>query len=94
MMAGIDGIQNRQHPGEPASKDLYHLPPEEAVNIPTICHSLEMAINELRKDHAFLTRGNVFTPEMIEAYIELKMNDVQRLRMTPHPVEFEMYYSC
>lgn len=94
MMAGLDGIQGRYHPGEPASKDLYHLPPEESINIPTVCHSLEMAIDELGKDHAFLTRGGVFTPEMIGAYIDLKMNEVQRLRMTPHPVEFEMYYSC
>ncbi|MFZ5698985.1 MAG: type I glutamate--ammonia ligase [Pseudomonadota bacterium] len=93
MMAGLDGIQNKIHPGEPASKDLYHLPPEESAKIPTVCHSLEMAIDELKKDYAFLTKGSVFTKEMIDAYIDLKMNDVQRLRMTPHPIEFEMYYS-
>ncbi|MFZ5757350.1 MAG: type I glutamate--ammonia ligase [Pseudomonadota bacterium] len=93
MMAGLDGIQNKIHPGEAASKDLYHLPPEEEAKIPTVCHSLEMAIEELKKDHAFLLKGDVFTKDVIEAYIALKMNDVTRLRMTPHPIEFDMYYS-
>ncbi|MFZ5724463.1 MAG: type I glutamate--ammonia ligase [Pseudomonadota bacterium] len=94
MMAGLDGIQNKIHPGDPASKDLYHLPPEESAKIPTVCHSLEMALDELKKDSAFLLKGGVFTQEMLDAYIELKMNDVTRLRMTPHPIEFDMYYSC
>ena len=93
LMAGLDGIQNRIHPGEPASKDLYHLPPEEDAMIPTVCSSLEQALEALDKDREFLTRGGVFSNVMIDAYIELKMQEVQRFRMAPHPVEFDMYYS-
>lgn len=93
LMAGLDGIQNRIHPGEPASKDLYHLPPEEDAQIPTVCASLEEALEALRQDHEFLTRGGVFSPVMIDAYIDLKMQEVQRFRMAPHPVEFDMYYA-
>ncbi|MCG2586002.1 type I glutamate--ammonia ligase [Massilia sp. TS11] len=93
MMAGLDGVQNKIHPGEAASKDLYHLPPEEDKLIPTVCSSLEEALDALNKDREFLTRGGVFSDSMIDAYIELKMNDVQRMRMTPHPIEFDMYYS-
>jgi len=93
MMAGLDGVQNRIHPGEPASKDLYHLPPEEDAMIPTVCSSLEQALEALDKDREFLTRGGVFSNNMIDAYIELKMQEVQRLQMTTHPVEFDMYYS-
>jgi hypothetical protein len=81
-MAGLDGIQNKIHPGEAASKDLYHLPPEEDALIPTVCASLEEALDNLNKDREFLTRGGVFTDSMIDAYIELKMQDVQRMRMT------------
>jgi glutamine synthetase len=93
MMAGLDGIQNKIHPGEPAHKDLYHLPPEEDKLIPRVCHSLDMALDALDKDREFLTKGGVFTDELIDAYIELKMQEVTRFRMTTHPIEFEMYYS-
>ncbi len=93
MMAGLDGIENKIHPGEAATKDLYHLPPEEDALVPTVCHSLDQALDELNKDRAFLTKGGVFTDSMLDAYIELKMGEVTRLRMAPHPVEFDMYYS-
>ena len=93
LMAGLDGVENKIHPGEAATKDLYHLPPEEDAKIPTVCSSLEMALEALDKDRAFLSKGGVFTDAYIDAYIELKMQDVQRIRMTTHPVEFDMYYS-
>lgn len=93
MMAGLDGIQNKIHPGDAMDKDLYDLPPEEAKEIPTVCHSLDMALDYLDKDREFLTRGGVFTNDWIDSYIELKMQDVTRFRMTTHPVEFDMYYS-
>jgi glutamine synthetase type I len=93
LMAGLDGVQNKIHPGEAATKDLYHLPPEEDALIPTVCHSLEQALEELNKDREFLTRGGVFSDSWIDAYIDLKYQDVQRMRQTPHPVEFDMYYS-
>ena len=93
LMAGLDGVQNKIHPGDPASKDLYHLPPEEDAKIPTVCSSLDQALEYLDKDREFLTRGGVFTDTMIDAYIELKMQEVTRFRMTTHPVEFDMYYS-
>lgn len=93
LMAGLDGVQNKIHPGEPASKDLYHLPPEEDALIPTVCSSLDQALEALDKDREFLTRGGVFSNVMIDAYIELKMQEVQRFRMAPHPVEYDMYYS-
>ena len=94
LMAGLDGIQNKIHPGDPADKDLYDLEPEEAKHIPTVCHSLDMALEHLDKDREFLKRGGVFTDDVIDAYIALKMQEVTRLRMTTHPVEFDMYYSC
>ena len=94
MMAGLDGVQNKIHPGEPATKDLYHLPPEEDAQIPTVCASLEEALANLDKDREFLTRGGVFTDDWIDAYISLKMEEVNKLRMTPHPAEFGLYYSC
>ena len=93
MMAGLDGVQNKIHPGEPSDKNLYDLPPEEDAKIPTVCSSLEQALEYLDKDREFLTRGGVFSNELIDAYIELKMQDVTRFRMTTHPVEFDMYYS-
>ncbi len=93
LMAGLDGVENKIHPGEPATKDLYHLPPEEDAKIPTVCTSLSQALECLDQDREFLTRGGVFSDSMIDAYIELKMQEVQRLRMTTHPLEFEMYYS-
>ncbi|MBL8504148.1 MAG: type I glutamate--ammonia ligase [Rhodocyclaceae bacterium] len=93
MMAGLDGIQNKIHPGDPADKNLYDLPPEEDAKIPTVCSSLDQALDYLDKDREFLTRGGVFSNEMIDAYIELKMEEVTRFRMTTHPVEYDMYYS-
>ncbi|MCL1824960.1 MAG: type I glutamate--ammonia ligase [Betaproteobacteria bacterium] len=92
-MAGLDGIQNRIHPGDPADKNLYDLPPEENAKIPTVCSSLDQALDCLDKDREFLTRGGVFSNDFIDAYIELKMEEVSRYRMTTHPVEFDMYYS-
>ncbi len=93
MMAGLDGIQNKIHPGEAMDKDLYDLPAEEALAIPTVCHSLDQALDCLSEDRAFLTAGGVFSDDMIDAYIGLKMEEVTRLRMTTHPIEFDMYYS-
>ena len=93
MMAGLDGIQNKIHPGDPATKNLYDLEPEEEAKIPTVCSSLEMALEYLDKDREFLTKGGVFSNEFIDAYIELKMEEVTRMRMTTHPIEFDMYYS-
>ncbi len=94
LMAGLDGVQNKIHPGEPATKDLYHLSPEEDATIPTVCSSLEQALEYLDKDREFLTRGGVFSDDWIDAYIALKMEEVTKLRQTPHPVEFGLYYSC
>jgi glutamine synthetase len=93
MMAGLDGIQNKLDPGAPLDKDLYDLEPEEEKNIPTVCESLDRALEALDKDRAFLTAGGVFTDDMIDGYIKLKMDEVTRFRMTTHPVEFSMYYS-
>ncbi len=93
LMAGIDGIQNKIHPGDAADKDLYDLPPEEAAEIPTVCSSLDQALKCLDEDRAFLTAGGVFTDDAIDAYIALKEEEVERLNMTTHPVEFDMYYS-
>jgi glutamine synthetase len=93
MMAGLDGIQNRIHPGDPLDKDLYDLPAEESKSIPEVCYSLEEALKALDADREFLKAGGVFTDDAIDAYISLKMQEVQRLRMTTHPVEFDMYYS-
>jgi glutamine synthetase len=93
LMAGIDGIENKMHPGEAMDKNLYDLPPEELSLVPTVCGSLREALNSLTADHAFLTKGGVFTEDQIEAYMELKWQDVARWEMTPSPVEFDMYYS-
>ncbi len=93
LMAGLDGIQNKIHPGEAMDKNLYDLPPEEAADIPTVCSSLEQALEALDKDRAFLTAGGVFTDGLIDGYIELKMEEVQQVNMTTHPVEFDLYYS-
>jgi glutamine synthetase type I len=94
LMAGLDGVQNKIHPGDPIDKNLYDLPPEEAKKVPTVCHSLDMALECLDNDREFLTRGGVFSNDMIDAYIALKMEEVQRFRTTTHPVEFDMYYSA
>jgi glutamine synthetase len=92
MMAGLDGVMNKIHPGDPADKNLYDLPPEEDAKIPTVCASLEQALEALDGDREFLTRGGVFSNSMLDAYIGLKMEEVQRLRMAAHPIEFDMYY--
>lgn len=93
LMAGLDGIKNKIHPGDAMDKDLYDLPAEEAAEIPTVCHSLDQALDALDEDRAFLTEGGVFTDDMIDGYIELKMEEVTRLRMETHPAEFDLYYS-
>ena len=93
LMAGLDGVQNKIHPGDPSDKNLYDLTPEEDAKIPTVCSSLDQALDYLDKDREFLTRGGVFSNEMIDAYIELKNQEVTRFRMTTHPIEFDMYYS-
>ncbi len=93
LMAGLDGIQNKIHPGEAMDKDLYDLPARELKKIPTVCGSLREALNSLDKDRSFLKAGGVFSDDMIDAYIDLKMQDVIRYEMTPHPIEFAMYYS-
>ncbi|MFZ4652836.1 MAG: glutamate--ammonia ligase [Methylococcus sp.] len=93
LMAGLDGIQNKIHPGDAMDKDLYDLPPEEEKAIPQVCHSFDMALEALEADREFLTRGGVFTNDTIDAYISLKMEEVTRLRMSTHPVEYDMYYS-
>jgi len=93
LMAGLDGVENRIHPGDAATKDLYHLPPEEDRLLPTVCHSLGQALEALDGDRAFLTRGGVFSDSMLDAYIELKMQEVTRLRQAVHPVEYELYFS-
>ena len=93
LMAGLDGIRNKIHPGEPMDKDLYDLPPEELKGIPTVCGSLREALGALAADHEFLLAGDVFSRDQIESYIELKWTEVYRFEHTPHPVEFEMYYS-
>ena len=92
-MAGLDGIKNKIHPGDPMDKDLYDLPPEELKDIPTVCGSLREALGALAADHEFLLAGDVFTKDQIESYIDLKWSEVYRFEHTPHPVEFEMYYS-
>jgi glutamine synthetase len=93
MMAGLDGIQNKIHPGDPMDKNLYDLPPEEAAKVPSSCASLDEALDNLDRDREFLIRGDVFSNDMLDAYIDLKMEEITRLRMTTHPIEFDMYYS-
>ena len=93
LMAGIDGIKNKIHPGDAADKDLYDLPAEEALAIPTVAGSLEEALNCLSEDRAFLTEGGVFSDDMIDAYIALKSQEVELVNMTTHPIEFDLYYS-
>jgi glutamine synthetase len=94
LMAGIDGIENKIHPGEAMDKNLYDLPPEELKEVPTVCGSLREALDALDKDRAFLTKGGVFTDDQIDSYIELKLPEIARWEMTPSPVEFDMYYSA
>tara|TARA_R110002096_G_scaffold315973_4_gene510270 strand:- start:829 stop:2232 length:1404 start_codon:yes stop_codon:yes gene_type:complete len=94
LMAGLDGIENRIHPGDPMDKDLYDLPPQELKGIPTVSRSLREALEALDADRDFLKKGGVMDDDQIDAYIELKMEEVLRYDMHPHPVEFDMYYSC
>ncbi len=94
LMAGLDGIKNKIHPGDPHDKDLYDLPPEELAGIPTVCGSLREALGELESDMDFLLAGDVFSRDMLEGYMALKWEEVYRFEHTPHPVEFQMYYSC
>ena len=93
LMAGLDGIVNRIHPGEAMDKDLYDLPPEEEKALKLVAFSLDEALDALDRDRGFLKAGDVFSDDLIDAYIDLKMENVTRLRMTTHPVEFDMYYS-
>jgi len=93
MMAGLDGILNKTDPGSPMDKDLYDLPPEEERNMPRVCHALDQALEALDGDRDFLKAGDVFSDDLIDGYIELKMKEVTRFRMSTHPVEFDMYYS-
>ena len=94
LMAGLDGIKNKIDPGEAMDKNLYDLPPEELEGIPTVCGSLREALDELKADMDFLLAGDVFTKDQIEGYIDLKMEELEQYEMTPHPVEFKLYYSC
>ncbi len=94
LMAGIDGIENKIDPGEAADKNLYDLPPEEEALIPTVAENLEAALKALKEDHAFLLKGDVFSKEMIDAYIDLKMQEVHKLNEAVHPLEFDLYYRC
>ena len=94
LMAGIDGIQNKIHPGEAMDKNLYDLPPAELAQVPTVCGSLREALDSLEADHDFLLQGGVFTKDQIDAYIELKWPEVLRWETTPSAVEFDMYYSA
>ena len=93
LMAGLDGIENKIHPGDPMDKDLYDLPPEELADVPTVCGSLREALQSLDADRDFLKKGGVITDDQIDGYMELKWEEVYRLEHTPHPVEFDMYYS-
>jgi glutamine synthetase len=93
LMAGLDGIKNKIHPGEAASKDLYDLPPEEEAMIPKVAESLQQALECLDADREFLTAGGVFSDDFIDSYIELKAKEVQKVNMAVHPLEFELYYS-
>jgi len=93
MMAGLDGIQNKIHPGDAMDKDLYDLPPEEEKDLKLVAFSLDEALEALDSDREFLKAGDVFSNDLIDAYIGLKQENVTRLRMTTHPVEFDMYYS-
>lgn len=94
LMAGLDGIINKIHPGDAMDKNLYDLPPEEALSVPTVAYNLEEALAALDQDREFLTRGNVFSSQAIDAYIKLRKEELSRVNMIPHPVEFELYYSC
>jgi glutamine synthetase len=93
MMAGLDGIQKKIHPGQAMDKDLYDLPPEELVNVPTVCSSLEQSMDNLKMDHDFLLQGDVFSQDFINNYIGMKEEEITKIRSMTHPYEFELYYS-
>lgn len=93
MMAGLDGIQKKIHPGSAIDKDLYDLPPEELMDVPTVASSLEDAVEHLMRDHEFLLQGDVFTKDFIKSYVELRQSDIAYIRSLVHPAEFELYYS-
>ena len=93
MMAGLDGIENKIHPGDPMDKNLYDLPPEELKNIPSVAVGLREALDALDADRAFLKKGDVFTDELIDSYLEIKRAELKEYDKTPHPIEFKMYYS-
>jgi glutamine synthetase len=93
LMAGLDGIQNKIHPGEAIDVNLYDLSPEKSRSLPRLCASLEESLNELAANHDFLLAGGVFTKELLDAYIEVKREEIERVNMAPHPVEFDLYYS-
>jgi glutamine synthetase len=93
LMAGLDGIKNKIHPGDPMDKDLYDLPPEELAGVPTVCGSLREALEALEADHDFLLAGDVFTLDQIDAYVDLKWEEIYAFEHAPHPIEFKMYYS-
>ena len=93
LMAGIDGIQNKIHPGEAIDKNLYELPPKELAKVPNVCGSLREALHAVEKDHDFLFKGDVFTPEMLDGYLALKWEECLAYETMPHPIEFKMYYS-
>ena len=94
LMAGLDGIRNKIDPGPASDKDLYDLPPEELAEIPTVCGNLREALDEMEKDHDFLLQGDVFTKDQLEGYMALKWEEVYAYEHTPHPIEYQMYYSC
>ena len=93
LMAGIDGIENKIHPGDAMDKNLYDLPPEELKDVPTVCGNLGQALDSLDADRDFLKKGDVFTDDLIDGYLELKREEQTAFLMAPHPIEFEMYYS-
>jgi glutamine synthetase len=93
MMAGLDGIQNKIDPGKSMDMDLYELSPEEEAKLKTVCSSLDVALDNLDKDRDFLKKGDVFSDDLIDAYIGLKMKDVTAFRAATHPLEYQMYYS-
>ncbi|NQV56541.1 MAG: glutamine synthetase, partial [Rhodospirillales bacterium] len=93
LMAGLDGIQNKIDPGDAMDKDLYDLPPEELAGVPTVCGSLREALDSLNGDRDYLKSGDVFSDDLIDGYIDLRMEEVYATEHTPHPMEFAMYYS-
>ena len=94
MMDGLDGIQRKIDPGDPLDKDIYSLSPEELKGVPTVPSSLVEALRALEEDHEFLLKGDVFTKDQLEGYMALKWEEVYAFEHTPHPIEYQMYYSC